>query len=37
MAVLRKADSHSVDICRFIKKINNVKEGENLIQTLIFP
>ena len=26
MAVLRKTNSHSVDICRLIKKIDNVKQ-----------
>ena len=26
MAMLRKVNSHSVDICKLIKKINNVKE-----------
>ena len=26
MAVLRKADAHSVVICRLIKRINNTKE-----------
>ena len=38
MVVLRKANSHSTDICRLIK-INNAKEdqGEELIQTLIYP
>ena len=29
MAVLRKVNYRSVDICRLIKKINSVKEKEN--------
>ena len=33
MAVLRNANSHSVDFCRLIKE----DQGEKLIQTLIFP
>ena len=36
MAVLRKANSHSVVICRLIKK-TIMYQGEKLIQTLIFP
>ena len=39
MAVLRKANSHSVVIGRLIKKYIKQKkiQGEKLIQTLIFP
>ena len=39
MAVLRKANSYSVVICRLIiKSIMQKKiQGEKLIQTLIFP
>ena len=33
MTLIRKANSHSVDICRFGK---NQDQGETLIQTLIF-
>ena len=38
MAVLRKANSHSVDICRLIK-INDLKEdqGGNLFKLWFFP
>ena len=38
MAVLRKANSHSVAIYRLIKKINDAKkiQGEQLTQTLVF-
>ena len=36
MAVLRKANSDSVVICRLIKK-TIMYQGEKLIQTLIFP
>ena len=39
MAVLKKANSHSVIICRLIKKINNVKKDprRKTDSTLIFP
>ena len=39
MIVLRKINSHSVVICKLIKKINNVKDDprRKLIQTLFFP
>ena len=36
MAVLRKANSHSIVICRLIKK-PTMYQGKKLIQTLIFP
>ena len=38
MAVLRKANSYSVVLCRLIKKstMKNKIQGEKLIQTLIF-
>ena len=36
MAVLTKANLHSVDICRLIKKINNVKEGQREKLTQLF-
>ena len=44
IAMLRKANAHSVDICKLIKKINNVKEDPgrktdlnfDFSQTLIF-
>ena len=36
MAVLRKANSHSIVICRLIKK-PIMYQGKKLIQTLIFP
>ena len=36
MAVLTKANLHSVDICRLIKKTNNVKEGQTEKLTQLF-
>ena len=36
MAVLTKANLHSVDICRLIKKTNNVKEGQREKLTQLF-
>ena len=41
MAVLRKANFYSVDVCRLIKKKNQYckrkSKAKKLIQTLIFP
>ena len=39
MVVLRKANAHSVSMCRSINKsiTYNKIQGERLIQTLIFP
>ena len=36
MAVLTKANLHSVDICIMIKKTNNVKEGQREKLTQLF-
>ena len=35
MAVLRKANSHSVVICRLTKKVKNVKEGPSPVSRLL--
>ena len=36
MAMLTKANLHSVNICRLIKKTNNVKEGQREKLTQLF-